>query len=52
MCQFGCRSSTRSCCGAPPKNMEQIEAMLREEIEYDGLSVIIPRRDDSDIEET
>ncbi|MFI3288590.1 MAG: thiamine pyrophosphate-dependent enzyme [Rikenellaceae bacterium] len=28
-----------------PKNMEMIEATLREEIEYDGLSVIIPRRE-------
>ncbi|MFI3269490.1 MAG: thiamine pyrophosphate-dependent enzyme [Rikenellaceae bacterium] len=28
-----------------PKNMAQIEATLREEIEYDGLSVIIPRRE-------
>ncbi len=28
-----------------PKNMELIEATLREEIEYDGLSVIIPRRE-------
>ncbi len=28
-----------------PKNMEEIEKTLREEIEYDGLSVIIPRRE-------
>ncbi|MFR9658752.1 MAG: thiamine pyrophosphate-dependent enzyme, partial [Rikenellaceae bacterium] len=28
-----------------PKNMEEIERVLREEIEYDGLSVIIPRRE-------
>ncbi len=28
-----------------PKNMAQIEATIREEIEYDGLSVIIPRRE-------
>ncbi len=28
-----------------PKNMAEIEATLREEIEYDGLSVIIPRRE-------
>ncbi len=28
-----------------PKNMEQIEATMREEIEYEGLSVIIPRRE-------
>ncbi len=28
-----------------PKNMEEIEATMREEIEYDGLSVIIPRRE-------
>ncbi len=28
-----------------PKNMAQIEAVLREEIEYNGLSVIIPRRE-------
>ncbi|MFR9620267.1 MAG: thiamine pyrophosphate-dependent enzyme [Rikenellaceae bacterium] len=28
-----------------PKNMEQIEAIIREEVEYDGLSVIIPRRE-------
>ncbi len=28
-----------------PKNMEEIEATLRAEIEYDGLSVIIPRRE-------
>ncbi len=28
-----------------PKNMAQIEATLREEIEYNGLSVIIPRRE-------
>ncbi len=28
-----------------PKNMEEIEKILREEIEYEGLSVIIPRRE-------
>lgn len=28
-----------------PKNMAEIEATMREEIEYDGLSVIIPRRE-------
>ncbi|MFI3320273.1 MAG: thiamine pyrophosphate-dependent enzyme [Rikenellaceae bacterium] len=28
-----------------PKNMEEIENILREEIEYDGVSVIIPRRE-------
>ncbi len=28
-----------------PKNMAEIEKTLREEIEYDGLSVIIPRRE-------
>ena len=28
-----------------PKNMEEIKAMLREEIEYKGVSVIIPRRE-------
>ncbi|MFR9649536.1 MAG: thiamine pyrophosphate-dependent enzyme [Rikenellaceae bacterium] len=28
-----------------PKNMEEIETILREEIEYDGVSVIIPRRE-------
>ncbi len=28
-----------------PKNMEMIEATIREEIEYNGLSVIIPRRE-------
>ncbi len=28
-----------------PKNMAEIEATLRAEIEYDGLSVIIPRRE-------
>lgn len=28
-----------------PKNMAQIEQTIREEIEYDGLSVIIPRRE-------
>ncbi len=28
-----------------PKNMAQIEEILREEIAYDGLSVIIPRRE-------
>ncbi|MFR9652165.1 MAG: thiamine pyrophosphate-dependent enzyme [Rikenellaceae bacterium] len=28
-----------------PKNMEQIEQIMREEIEYDGVSVIIPRRE-------
>ncbi len=28
-----------------PKNMEEIEATIRAEIEYDGLSVIIPRRE-------
>ncbi len=28
-----------------PKNMAQIEEMLRAEVEYDGLSVIIPRRE-------
>ena len=28
-----------------PKNIEQIEATMREEIEYEGLSVIIPRRE-------
>ncbi len=28
-----------------PKNMAEIEATLREEIEYNGLSVIIPRRE-------
>lgn len=28
-----------------PKNMEEIKKMIREEIEYNGVSVIIPRRD-------
>ncbi|MFI3281168.1 MAG: thiamine pyrophosphate-dependent enzyme [Rikenellaceae bacterium] len=28
-----------------PKNMEEIVKIMREEIEYDGLSVIIPRRE-------
>lgn len=28
-----------------PKNMEQITQIIREEIEYDGVSVIIPRRE-------
>ncbi len=28
-----------------PKNMEEIEAILREEIDYNGVSVIIPRRE-------
>ena len=28
-----------------PKNMEEITRILREEIEYDGVSVIIPRRE-------
>lgn len=28
-----------------PKNMEQIESIIREEIEYRGVSVIIPRRE-------
>ncbi|MFI3282850.1 MAG: thiamine pyrophosphate-dependent enzyme [Rikenellaceae bacterium] len=28
-----------------PKNMEQIESIMREEFEYDGVSVIIPRRE-------
>lgn len=28
-----------------PKNMAEIEAVMREEIEYNGLSVIIPRRE-------
>ncbi|MFI3259704.1 MAG: thiamine pyrophosphate-dependent enzyme [Rikenellaceae bacterium] len=28
-----------------PKNMDEVEAILREEIEYDGLSVVIPRRE-------
>ncbi len=28
-----------------PKNMAEIEAVMREEIEYDGVSVIIPRRE-------
>ena len=28
-----------------PKNMEEIKSMLREEIEYNGVSVIIPRRE-------
>ena len=28
-----------------PKNMEEIKTMLREEIEYNGVSVIIPRRE-------
>jgi indolepyruvate ferredoxin oxidoreductase alpha subunit len=28
-----------------PKNMEEIKSILREEIEYKGVSVIIPRRE-------
>ncbi len=28
-----------------PKNMPEIEAIMREEVEYDGVSVIIPRRE-------
>ena len=28
-----------------PKNMDEITAILREEIEYRGVSVIIPRRE-------
>ncbi len=28
-----------------PKNMEQIKSVLREEFEYDGVSVVIPRRE-------
>ena len=28
-----------------PKNMEEITRILREEIEYEGVSVIIPRRE-------
>ena len=28
-----------------PKNMEEITQIIREEIEYDGVSVIIPRRE-------
>lgn len=28
-----------------PKNMEEIKSMIREEIEYNGVSVIIPRRE-------
>ena len=28
-----------------PKNMEQITRTIREEIEYEGVSVIIPRRE-------
>ncbi len=28
-----------------PKNMAEIETIMREEIEYDGVSVIIPRRE-------
>ena len=28
-----------------PKNMEEITRIIREEIEYDGVSVIIPRRE-------
>jgi len=28
-----------------PKNMEEITRIIREEIEYKGLSVIIPRRE-------
>ena len=28
-----------------PKNMEEITSIIREEIEYDGVSVIIPRRE-------
>jgi len=28
-----------------PKNMEEIKNIIRQEIEYDGVSVIIPRRD-------
>ena len=28
-----------------PKNMEEIKQMMREEIEYQGVSVIIPRRE-------
>ena len=28
-----------------PKNMEEITRVIREEIEYDGVSVIIPRRE-------
>ena len=27
-----------------PKNMEQIKSVIKEELEYNGLSVIIPRR--------
>ena len=28
-----------------PKNREEMKAMLREEIAYDGVSVVIPRRE-------
>ena len=28
-----------------PKNMEEIKNILREEIEYNGVSVVIPRRE-------
>lgn len=28
-----------------PKNMEEITRILKEEIEYNGVSVIIPRRE-------
>ena len=28
-----------------PKNMEEIKKTIREEIEYNGVSVIIPRRE-------
>ena len=28
-----------------PKNMEEIKQTLREEIEYNGVSVVIPRRE-------
>ena len=28
-----------------PKNMEEITRIIREEIEYNGVSVIIPRRE-------
>jgi indolepyruvate ferredoxin oxidoreductase alpha subunit len=28
-----------------PKNMDEIRATMREEIEYKGVSVIIPRRE-------